>query len=202
MKKILKCLSVSMLSVMMVLCSMIPASAKEQLIITEKNIQELDQFVKVENNQYVLDIPDYVIIDNNLKNNLIIKNKEINKIILEENYLINLETKIASPSIQTRAYGVNKISFSWNSIIVRMDAGLVRLLAGLGTGVGVGVALPKIAAVFPALAAVLGKKVWAGPLLEGIVGIVTGDLYKGVIKDGLEIHYNFFLLKVTVIRLQ
>lgn len=143
--KILKSLSVSMLSVMIVLCSMIPASAKEQLVITENNIQELNQFVKVENNQYVLDIPDYVIIDNNLKNDLIIKNKEINKIILEENYLINPETKVASPSIRTRAYGVNSISFIWNAVIVKMDAGLVRLLAGLGTGVGVGVALTKIA---------------------------------------------------------
>lgn len=143
--KILKSLSVSMLSVVIVLCSMIPASAKEQLVITENNIQELNQFVKVENNQYVLDIPDYVIIDNNLKNDLIIKNKEINKIILEENYLINPETKVASPSIRTRAYGVNSISFIWNAVIVKMDAGLVRLLAGLGTGVGVGVALTKIA---------------------------------------------------------
>lgn len=55
----------------------IPIHANQTLIITEKNIHELDEFVIVKDNHFVLELPRSIVINTELRNSieLSIKNK-------------------------------------------------------------------------------------------------------------------------------
>ena len=198
MKRILKVFSVSLLSLMVSLCLMVPIKAEEQLIITENNIQELDQFITVEKNQFVLNIPEHVVISNELKTELIKKNTEINNIIKQENFVINPKTKIAEPLIQTRAYGENSISLSWNSIIIFMDAGLVQTILKAAAAGGIAGAV----VAFPVLVAWIAANPISGVAVTAVVASIVDPVIDIGTDDGVEIHYNFFLFSVTVARLQ
>ena len=201
MNKILKILCICILSGFMGVCMVVPTFAQEKISVTENNVHDLDQFVGVENNQFVLEIPDHVIISDTLRRELIEKNSEINKVIKSENFVINPITKIAKPMIQLRAYGVNNISFTWNSIIIKMDAGLVKIIAraaGSGTMAGV-VALLK---TFPAIAAfaIAHPVISAGS--AAFATSIVGSLLASRITEGVEMHYNFYIMRVTYVKRQ
>lgn len=126
-------------------------------------------------------------------------NGAINGYIAHESLIINLDTKIASQSISTFKYGVNSISFSWNSIIFKLDAGMVELLAKAGAAGAVAI----IVGAFPPLVAFIAANPVLGLAVGAVVAsIVDSIISSGIIKDGVEIHYNFFLFRVTVIRKQ
>ena len=116
----------------------------------------------------------------------------------ENNNYIDTVTKIAQPRIQPRAYGVNRITLSWNSIIIKMDAGMVKLVTkAVAAG---GVAAPATA--IPGLVSFIA----ANPII-GASGLAVGtsvidSLLDSNIKDGVEIHYNFFFGHVTLVRRQ
>lgn len=169
--------------------------AKEKLFITKDNIKILDQFITVCNNQFVFDIPDYVVIDEQLKMKLTQMTDQINYLIKENNNYIDTVTKIAQPRIQPRAYGVNRITLSWNSI--KMDAGMVKLVtkAVAAGGVAAATAIPGLVSFIA-----------ANPII-GASGLAVGtsvinSLLDSNIKDGVEIHYNFFFGHVTLVRRQ
>ncbi len=121
---------------------------------------------------------------------------QINYLIKENNNYIDTVTKIAQPRIQPRDYGVNRITLSWNSI--KMDAGMVKLVTkAVAAG---GVAAPATA--IPGLVSFIA----ANPII-GASGLAVGtsvidSLLDSNIKDGVEIHYNFFFGHVTLVRRQ
>lgn len=175
-----------------------PVNAFSTNVIVIDNIEELDQFVNVTNNQYELTLPESVLIHNDLKNVVTDRIDQINKLIIDNDYYINPETKIAKPRIITRIYGVNSISMSWNSIIIKMDAGLVQLLLSAAAAGGIAGAVTA----FPALVAWIVANPIAGVVTVAVVASIIDSVIGLNVKSGVVIHYNFFLLKVTVARLQ
>ncbi len=137
MKKILSFL----LSIMMIFSFSSPTHAKEKLVISSSNIQKLDPYVKVINNEFVLDLPDNIYLD---ENDFITTQRmiaEANKIVRENNLTIHPETKTAIIyGVQTRAWGKNDIEFHWNFARVYIDAGNLRIALTAGVG-GLGGAL-------------------------------------------------------------
>ena len=197
MKKILNTIINIVMFTFIFLSTVTHLGAKEKLFITKDNIKILDQFITVCNNQFVFDIPDYVVIDEQLKMKLTQMTDQINYLIKENNYYIDTVTKIAQPRIQPRAYGVNRITLSWNSIIIKMDAGMVKLVtkAVAAGGVAVATAIPGLVSFIA-----------ANPII-GASGLAVGtsvidSLLDSNIKDGVEIHYNFFFGHVTLVRRQ
>lgn len=92
-KKIFKVLSISCLSLLIGMMMIVPASAEERLFISENNIQDLDQFVTVENNQFILKIPEYVIIDDNLRQKTIERVAHVNQDINNNRGIIDVVDK-------------------------------------------------------------------------------------------------------------
>lgn len=199
MLKKLKTSFITALTFFLLVTFALPINAEESLFINEDNINELEQFIEVVENQFVLNIPENVVILDSVKNEVLDQLEENNRLIEENYFYIDPVTKISEAQIMTMAYGYNSVKITWNSIIVKIDAGLLKVLANLATGVGVGAIAIKLAAVIPALE--------AHPHLTGLAGailgeILAGTLYDKVIKDGVEIHYNFFYRIITYIKIQ
>ena len=187
MLKKLKTSFITALTFFLLVTFALPINAEESLFINEDNINELEQFIEVVENQFVLNIPENVVILDSVKNEVLDQLEENNRLIEENYFYIDPVTKISEAQIMTFAYGFNSVKITWNSIIVEIDAGLLKVLANLATGLGVGAIAIKLAAVIPALE--------GHPHLTGLAGsilgeILAGTLYDKVIKDGVEIHTN------------
>lgn len=201
MKKFIKSFAIILMTTLMGFTVIPPAFAQEnsnEIIITQNAIDNIDKYVDVENNQYVLNLPYNITIDEELKQVVLNKMNAVNTYISKESLRINNITKIATQTIFSRKYGVNSISFSWNSIIFNMDAGLVQLLLKAGLA-GAAVAL---AAAFPPLAVFIVANPVLGLASVAIAVSVVDSLIGSGIKNGVEIHYNFSLRQVTVVRPQ
>lgn len=172
-----------------------PVFAKEQSVpentqITSSssdystNLNELSQYVTVENNQYVMNLPNNADIPSNVINDANAMINYSNQQIKQNNLTIDPVSKIASSSgIQTRSWGKNKVEFHWNYVRVYIDAGNLRLYYQVG-----------VAALGGALAAVAEN-----PLLIGAIsGVTTGlGMQADKIKDGIWYDYNFILRQIT-----
>lgn len=205
MNKMFKRLVVFVLSLCIFAGNINGVSAQEAVVpnnqheVTEKVVNDVDQYVTVVDNQYVLELPDNYDIGSQELDLLKDKMDVINAYIANGNLKIDLDTKIASQTISTFKYGVNSISFSWNSIIFKLDAGMVELLAKAGAAG----ALAIVIATFPPLVAFVAANPVLGLAVGAIVvSVVDSIVGSGIINDGLEIHYNFLLFRVTVVRKQ
>ena len=174
-----KMICVCILSGLMGICTLVSTSAQEKIMITKNNVHDSDQFVVVKNNQFVLDIPEYVVIEKTLLSNVIYSIKTSNTIISENSLMINESTKQASLStILSRLWGTNNVVFRWNSVTIYLDAGNTRLLAAGGVG---------------ALDAWLGTKGLpkGATIALGALNVIL-SLKMGEINDGTWLDYNWF----------
>ncbi|MEG0410083.1 MAG: hypothetical protein RR538_03895 [Erysipelotrichaceae bacterium] len=176
----------------MLTCAATPLSAKESSIdavaeTTANNytyLSELDKYVSVKDNKFILNIPENVDISQEVRyaaeQQIAISNQKIN----ENNLTIDPNTKTAhTSSISPRKWGKNDMQFGWNYVRVYIDAGNLRLILAGGVG-----------AVGGALAA-LATTVGMGAAIGGVTAIL-GIQASGV-KDGIWFDYNFFYQRVT-----
>lgn len=173
-----KILSMLMSIIMMFSFSMLPTQAKEKLVITSSDYHEVDPYIEVVDNKFVLNLPDNIYIEDE---NLVIINELINKSneeIAKNNLIIDLNTKSATLSgVSTRAWGKNDIEFYWNFARVYIDAGNLRIALTVGVG-GLGGVLSYLATAG-----------WAA----GAIGAVTAALGIAAnnIQDGIWFDYNY-----------
>lgn len=175
MKKLLSLL-VSIMTVFSL--AIMPISAKEKVVIESENYEELDRYIEVVNNEYVLNLPDNVYLENDDLANVEKMLTESNNAIRENDLTINPNTKTAILSgVQTRAWGKNDIEFHWNFVRVYIDAGNLRIALTVGVG-GLGGAL-----------AFLATSGWAA----GAIGAATAALGIAAnnVTDGIWFDYNY-----------
>lgn len=175
-------------------------TSPEEITYTVENIsqgmEELDPYVKVENNSFVLRLPQHIHLSLELANMLTNYLNEVNKSILDNNLRINPENgRVYDPtSINYRSYGKNAVYFHWNYLEIYLDAGMVQNISTTGVG-----ALWGIAGIFtPVLAAHPVITVGVGVILSLIANAVASS----TIRDGIVMHLNFFEMKVTYLAKQ
>lgn len=159
-----------------------------------ENMNELDPYIKVIDNQYVMDLPQNIILSEELNQEVTQQLNSTNKFILENDYIIG-DDKVAKPRISTRAYGSTYVHPHWNYLEIGLDAGVVSAIVSAGVGSGVTVLItmvPAVAAWIASVGAATGN-IAIGAIVSFIVSIAAGQ----VIKDGIIIHYNFFYQRVN-----
>lgn len=154
-------------------------------LLSEEQVQQIDSYVTVENNQFVLNLPN----NSNLTDQEIINAKslitEANKAVFESNAKINPLTKSASVyPIQTRAYGKNDIEVYWNFVRVYLDKGQAKALAAAAISGG-----------STALGGFFGNigGAAAGAAIGGYLASVAGNN----INNGVWFDYNIYTRKIT-----
>lgn len=163
------------------------------------NLEELDPYISVKNNLFVLDLPSNITLSKELENKLIEILGSTNKFIQNNDYVIGID-KVARPKneIITRAYGKNAFYLHWNYFEIWMDAGLTKNLAIAGTA-GV---LGALAAAIPPFAAWMA----ANPVISaGLYAFATSlipNLVGDMATNGIIVHYNWIMQKITYIGLQ
>lgn len=117
MKKKIKVFSAFCLTILLVIVTTVPVSANSSIVISESNIDDLEPYIQVDGNQYVLELPDNVIISEETLSTVNESISKINQHIVFENLYINPETKSAlqiSGNQLSRAYEKNHITWRWN----------------------------------------------------------------------------------------
>lgn len=112
---------------------------QENNIITD--LESVDPYIYVQNNQYVLNLPSNVTIPQEIKTQVDELVAASNSIIKDQKLFINPETKIARPLIQTYAAGKNAVEMHWNYARVYLNKKTVNslvhaTLSGGSTAVG------------------------------------------------------------------
>lgn len=176
MKNFYRVFSILLLTFLMGFITVIPISA-ENIKISADNIETLDRYIIVVDNQYVLKLPDSVEISEELLNDVTKSISQTNEQIISEGLYLDPETKSAvqqlnnESMIGARSYGKNKVVWRWNSFTAYLDAGMVRMVsAGAIAAAGQALKLPTWAMI-----------VAAGAL--GAVGYLAGTIHHGVWVD-------------------
>lgn len=139
-----------------------------------EEMDELTPYIDVKNNKFILNLPNDVKISQDLRKKVDSQLKLTNEQIREENYLIDKESKIASPAneIQFYAAGKTSIKFYWNRARVYISAFALR--AGLASG------------------AYIAGTYFSGNFLNGVIALATFSASEAL-KDGIWFDWNYFL---------
>lgn len=165
-----------------------------------ESYEELEEYIKVQNNQFVLDLSKGIVLSDELNTKIAHQLETTNTIIRESNYIVDVNTKIARPKneISSRKYGKNAIYFHWNYVELWMDGGLVNTIAKAGAAG----AVVAIAAAFPPLVAFLATNPIVGLTTVAVVTSIVDSVVGYTVNQGVVINYNFLLFHVSSIRLQ
>lgn len=165
-----------------------------------ESMEELTPYITVENNQFVLKLPENVTVSSELQNKVQEQLNGTNTTINVSNYVIDSKTKTAHPKneIQTRKYGKNALYIHWNYLEFWLDAGLLQTLYKAGAAG----AITAIVAAFPPIVAFIAAHPIAGLTIAAIVSSVVDSAIGFGVKNGLIVHYNFYMLKVTKVKYQ
>lgn len=151
-----------------------------------ESMEELTPYIKVKNNAYVLDLPNTKTISSNLNKHIQMQLNYINNLIVKNNYVININTKVAKPrnEIQARSYGKNAVYFHWNYLELYLDAGLVQNIttSGFGALFGAGSFLVPVMAAHPVITLGVGV----------IFALIVNAISSANIRDGVILHLNFY----------
>lgn len=162
-------------------------------------LEKLDPYITVKNNNFVLDLPDNITLSKKLENQVLESLKSTNQFINENNYEIGSD-KVARPRNEaiTRTYGKNAFYLHWNYFEIWMEAGLTKNLAIAGTTgaiAAIAVAIPPFAEWITANPAIgAGLVAFASSLIPNLVGDMANN--------GIIVHYNWIIQKITYIGLQ
>lgn len=184
-KKLLLALSLAILPYNLI---SIPVYAEEKSVYLdnnkEKNYNEFDKFVIVQNNKYVLNIVDETVFNQEDLETVKLMVEKANETIVNEDLIIDPSNKIATPRIATRAYGKNAIEFHWNYARIYLDAGQTKALVNA-----------TIAGGSTALGGFFGQigGAAAGAIIGAYLSTVIGDN----IKNGVWVDYNYFAGRVN-----
>lgn len=184
-KKLLLSLSLAILPYNLI---SIPVYAEEKSVYLdnnkEKNYNEFDKFIIVQNNKYVLNIVDETVFNQEDLETVKLMVEKANETIVNEDLIINPSNKIATPRIATRAYGKNAIEFHWNYARIYLDAGQTKALVNA-----------TIAGGSTALGGFFGQigGAAAGAIIGAYLSTVIGDN----IKNGVWVDYNYFAGRVN-----
>lgn len=184
-KKILLALSLAILPYNLIST---PVYAEEKSVYLdnnkEKNYNEFDKFIIVQNNKYVLNIVDETVFNQEDLETVKLMVEKANETVVNENLIINPSNKIATPRIATRAYGKNAIEFHWNYARIYLDAGQTKALVNA-----------TIAGGSTALGGFFGQigGAAAGAIIGAYLSTVIGDN----IKNGVWVDYNYFAGRVN-----
>lgn len=184
-KKLLLTLSLAILPYNLI---SIPVYAEEKSVYLdnnkEKNYNEFDKFIIVQNNKYVLNIVDETVFNQEDLETVKLMVEKANETIVNEDLIINPSNKIATPRIATRAYGKNAIEFHWNYARIYLDAGQTKALVNA-----------TIAGGSTALGGFFGQigGAAAGAIIGAYLSTVIGDN----IKNGVWVDYNYFAGRVN-----
>lgn len=184
-KKLLLALSLAILPYNLIST---PAYAEEKSVYLdnnkEKNYNEFDKFIIVQNNKYVLNIVDETVFNQEDLETVKLMVEKANETIVNEDLIINPSNKIATPRIATRAYGKNAIEFHWNYARIYLDAGQTKALVNA-----------TIAGGSTALGGFFGQigGAAAGAIIGAYLSTVIGDN----IKNGVWVDYNYFAGRVN-----
>lgn len=184
-KKLLLALSLAILPYNLIST---PVYAEEKSVYLdnnkEKNYNEFDKFIIVQNNKYVLNIVDETVFNQEDLETVKLMVEKANETIVNEDLIINPSNKIATPRIVTRAYGKNAIEFHWNYARIYLDAGQTKALVNA-----------TIAGGSTALGGFFGQigGAAAGAIIGAYLSTVIGDN----IKNGVWVDYNYFAGRVN-----
>lgn len=184
-KKLLLALSLAILPYNLIST---PVYAEEKSVYVdnnkEKNYNEFDKFIIVQNNKYVLNIVDETVFNQEDLETVKLMVEKANETIVNEDLIINPSNKIATPRIATRAYGKNAIEFHWNYARIYLDAGQTKALVNA-----------TIAGGSTALGGFFGQigGAAAGAIIGAYLSTVIGDN----IKNGVWVDYNYFAGRVN-----
>lgn len=184
-KKLLLALSLAILPYNLIST---PVYAEEKSVYLdnnkEKNYNEFDKFIIVQNNKYVLNIIDETVFNQEDLETVKLMVEKANETIVNEDLIINPSNKIATPRIATRAYGKNAIEFHWNYARIYLDAGQTKALVNA-----------TIAGGSTALGGFFGQigGAAAGAIIGAYLSTVIGDN----IKNGVWVDYNYFAGRVN-----
>jgi hypothetical protein len=184
-KKLLLALSLAILPYNLIST---PVYAEEKSVYLdnnkEKNYNEFDKFIIVQNNKYVLNIVDETVFNQEDLETVKLMVEKANETIVNEDLIINPSNKIATPRIATRAYGKNAIEFHWNYARIYLDAGQTKALVNA-----------TIAGGSTALGGFFGQigGAAAGAIIGAYLSTVIGDN----IKNGVWVDYNYFAGRVN-----
>lgn len=184
-KKLLLALSLAILPYNLIST---PVYAEEKSVYLdnnkEKNYNEFDKFIIVQNNKYVLNIVDETAFNQEDLETVKLMVEKANETIVNEDLIINPSNKIATPRIATRAYGKNAIEFHWNYARIYLDAGQTKALVNA-----------TIAGGSTALGGFFGQigGAAAGAIIGAYLSTVIGDN----IKNGVWVDYNYFAGRVN-----
>lgn len=184
-KKLLLALSLAILPYNLIST---PVYAEEKSVYLdnnkEKNYNEFDKFIIVQNNKYVLNIVDETVFNQEDLETVKLMIEKANETIVNEDLIINPSNKIATPRIATRAYGKNAIEFHWNYARIYLDAGQTKALVNA-----------TIAGGSTALGGFFGQigGAAAGAIIGAYLSTVIGDN----IKNGVWVDYNYFAGRVN-----
>lgn len=184
-KKLLLALSLAILPYNLIST---PVYAEEKSVYLdnnkEKNYNEFDKFIIVQNNKYVLNIVDETVFNQEDLETVKLMVEKANETVVNENLIINPSNKIATPRIATRAYGKNAIEFHWNYARIYLDAGQTKALVNA-----------TIAGGSTALGGFFGQigGAAAGAIIGAYLSTVIGDN----IKNGVWVDYNYFAVRVN-----
>lgn len=184
-KKLLLALSLAILPYNLI---SVPVYAEEKSVYLdnnkEKNYNEFDKFIIVQNNKYVLNIVDETVFNQEDLETVKLMVEKANETIVNEDLIINPSNKIATPRIATRAYGKNAIEFHWNYARIYLDAGQTKALVNA-----------TIAGGSTALGGFFGQigGAAAGAIIGAYLSTVIGDN----IKNGVWVDYNYFAGRVN-----
>ncbi len=147
---------------------------------TKENLEILDPYVEVINNQYVLSIPKDVHINSSLLQQAQIMINKTNEVIQKENLTIDPVTKTATlydsaPVFYAYKQGVNKVTFHWNRARIYLSKSTVKAIKGGSLG-----ALGFLTDYLPNVTTKL-----VAAILLGIIGTKE-------VKGGLWFDYNYF----------
>ena len=151
-------------------------SAESQVQLNQKtiinDIAQLEKYIVVENNQYVLTTPRDILVNPVLREQMLLSMNQSNTYIRENNFVINQQSKIAHSRHEVRSFGVTKVEVNWwglNIFLNKNDANRI---------IGAGVA---------GATAVIGN--YAYPALAAIAGYLVGSYAH--VNSGINIHYNW-----------
>lgn len=164
-----------------------------------ENLNELDPYIQVKDNRYVLTLPSNVILSDELECKVDESLKVANEFIKKNNYEIG-SNKIAHPKneIIPMVYGRNAFYIHWNYFEIWMDAGLVKNVVNAGvTGV-----ITAIVAAIPPFAAWIAANPTLAPAIVAFATTLISNISGDMINNGIIVHYNWIMQKITYIGLQ
>lgn len=186
-------------SFIMIVQFILPTYAQEQnkyysFDNISSNWNELDPYVKIQNNSFYLDLPDNVELSSELYSAVTNHLSSINEEIKENDLTIDVKTRrvyLPNQTFSTRSYGKNAVYFHWNYLEIYLDAGMVQSITTTGVGALWGLAgiYTPILAAHPVITLSIGA----------IFSLVANAVASSGIKDGIVLHLNFLGGGVTYI---